>query len=94
MKVPTIMIYQHRKPPLKDHGTDIFLIGRTNPDIRKKYMKSSIKDGTKYCPNCEGVKEKRFFNKNRTKKDGLAVYCRMCSNELLRQNRSKQAIYL
>lgn len=40
---------------------------------------------TKHCPTCDVDKPLNEFNKNRTKRDGLAYSCRECMREALRQ---------
>lgn len=78
-----MLTYNHRKFNLKDNGrTDPFLTGRANPEKRKMIMltMTPIPEGSKYCPGCEGVKEEKEFNKYKARKDGLAVYCRVCAN--------------
>lgn len=32
----------------------------------------------KYCPECMQMKDVRFFGNNKSKKDGLASYCKVC----------------
>lgn len=36
----------------------------------------------KRCPRCRGEKPAEDFHKNRRNPDGLAVYCRLCKQEL------------
>lgn len=35
----------------------------------------------KFCPKCNTTREKAFFHKNRSKKDGLSSWCVYCQHE-------------
>lgn len=39
----------------------------------------------KCCPKCQTSKPVADFPKNRTKKDGLATYCKVCANQGFRE---------
>lgn len=37
-------------------------------------------EAVKYCPGCDELLPERLFHKNRSKEDGLQVYCKSCVN--------------
>lgn len=45
----------------------------------------------KLCRNCNTVKLKSEFNKNRSAHDGLQKYCRDCTKKFSRQNKERKA---
>ncbi len=44
---------------------------------------------TKVCSNCKIEKNKKDFSKNKTKKDGLCPYCRLCYKQINKLWRQK-----
>lgn len=45
----------------------------------------------KYCPSCEQIKDVSSFNKDCTRIDGLACYCRECNSVINKQKYLKNA---
>ena len=43
----------------------------------------------RYCSKCKIEKEKSEFNKDKSNKDGLCVWCRECRNKYLRNYKKK-----
>lgn len=44
---------------------------------------------TKYCSRCKQEKSKTEFNKDKSRKDGLVVYCKLCLRKRYEANRDK-----
>lgn len=44
-------------------------------------MRNKRDIGVKVCPRCKESKSFDLFNKNKSRKDGLAVWCRLCEKE-------------
>lgn len=71
-------------------------IGKSESTVVKraseKGMTRRIKtyaDNKKYCPNCKEYLEYDAFPKNKSKKSGIATYCRVCENIMARAKRMK-----
>ena len=47
----------------------------------------------KLCPKCKTEKSRTEFNKNRTKQDGLSIYCRYCNKLYLKKHYNKNKDY-
>jgi hypothetical protein len=52
-----------------------------------------INMGTKLCKCCELIKSVDEFHKNKSKKDGLQDYCKLCRNIKSQQNKEKRKDY-
>jgi len=52
----------------------------------------SIEKSEKYCPDCNEIKSRSEFGKNKTAKDGLTFQCRKCTNIRNRTRRLKQKV--
>ncbi|WP_285624629.1 endonuclease VII domain-containing protein [Actinoallomurus iriomotensis] len=48
-----------------------------------------VPEGLRYCPQCDEIRPLSAFGSNRSKKDGLATYCRPCHNRLTVANKVK-----
>lgn len=49
----------------------------------------------KICPKCNEYKNKDQFNKNKSKKDGLQVNCKLCQSECTKKHyRNNKSAYL
>lgn len=44
---------------------------------------------TKYCPRCKETKPHSEFGKNKSRKDGIQQYCKVCHRERLQEYRKK-----
>ena len=51
----------------------------------------------KHCNSCKNIKSLTEFSKNKNSKDGLQLYCKLCSNEYFKKyhknNRNKRLKY-
>ena len=58
----------------------------------KECKKDNYKERTvpKRCPKCKEIKPVSEFNKNRTKKDGLNAYCRLCQSKASEESKLKK----
>lgn len=49
-----------------------------------------VEGGYKFCPRCKKVYPVRtYFNRDKSRKDGYYVYCKLCTSEIKRQNYQK-----
>jgi hypothetical protein len=77
-------------------------LGRAVPATKRKIIKLGLRKrlryeerhrvvdgvGEKSCSRCGEWKDERLFSKHRNNKDGLAQWCKECSNEARRKQRS------
>jgi hypothetical protein len=55
---------------------------------RQNRKESNIKIPiSKSCPKCEKIKPSNDFNKTKSNKDGLAIYCRKCNSNINKRRR-------
>ena len=47
----------------------------------------------KYCKRCRKEKPVEMFGKNKTRADGLSLYCKSCRNEMYAQRSKKRGKY-
>ncbi|NNM44518.1 hypothetical protein [Knoellia koreensis] len=52
-------------------------------------MKATGRD-LKTCPRCESTLDRSAFGKDRTRADGLRVYCRPCSAAIVRERAERE----
>ena len=48
-----------------------------------------VNSSRKYCPYCDQTLDHALFGVSNTRKDGLSVYCRGCTNAYARARRAK-----
>jgi phage anti-repressor protein len=55
----------------------------------EKPKPKGVKEGYKWCPKCEVIKDNDDFRKATKRKDGLQSMCRICDNDAKKRNRLK-----
>lgn len=97
MKVPIIITHEGapKRPIIPTPGSEIFITGICR---EKKYQKidlnkkiyQKIDPNKKVCTRCWGdPKPVSEFYKNRSRPDGLSVWCKECNNNWQRKYRKK-----
>ena len=52
-------------------------------------MKADFEKGTKVCNKCKRELPISEFNKDRSKEDGLYLYCKQCTSEYYKNNKEQ-----
>jgi len=86
-KSELISFYKLELKQLKERGNDLLGLLQKLETVKSDLPATLKKE--KRCPSCEVFKSLDNFSKDKNKKDGLNVYCRICRDGFMTEWRTK-----